>query len=106
MRQLRKGHTEPLIPAGESAQFSIGVVTGNTRLKGRVRQILHQLRENGATLVHSSFVDESVQIVFARGLSQATEFRRVAATTPLLNRTPMVPNGIDLTTDFTGEHEN
>jgi hypothetical protein len=64
MGQLRKRHAEPLIPARESAQLPIGFVTGDTRLKGRVGEELHQLSEDRATLIHSSFSDAKIEIVF------------------------------------------
>jgi hypothetical protein len=78
MGQLRKRHAEPLIPARESAQLPIGVVTGDTRLKGRVGEELHQLSEDCATLIHSSFSDAKIEIVLDRKRLQSIGIEIVA----------------------------
>ena len=92
MRQLRKRHTEPLIPARESAQLPIGIVTRDARLKSGMRKELHQLGENCATLIHSSLFDEIAEIVFARNAIQTIRSEQFASGFPFLNRTGVQTN--------------
>src|ERR1019366_7531249 len=52
--QLREGHGQILVPAGEAAQVRVATVTSNTLLEFLVGKVLNQLRENSAACVHAS----------------------------------------------------
>src|SRR5258708_24057262 len=94
MSQLREGHAEPLVPAGEAAQLPISLVTSHTPLKRALRNEVHQLRENHPTLIHHptlwrifSKPFSCVQIVSARSIREATENMTLNRHLQMLNRT-------------------
>jgi hypothetical protein len=71
MSQLSECHTEPLIPARETAQMPVRSMACDTRLELALRNEVHQLRENHPTLIHPSGHHNSNR--FAPFSSQANE---------------------------------
>jgi hypothetical protein len=50
--ELREGHREELVPAGEAAKSMVAAIPLHTVGKRLVRNEAHELREDGASLVH------------------------------------------------------
>ena len=50
--QLREGHRQILIPAGEASQPRIALIPRDATAKLTIRKEADQLREDGSTLVH------------------------------------------------------
>lgn len=73
--ELGEGHAEELVPAGEAAHAVITAVVVYTALEGPVRSILHQLGEEGATLVHRCLLWEGPQDGDERALVQIVSGR-------------------------------
>lgn len=50
--ELRKGHAEELVPAGEALHSTVAVAPPDQPPERVPRQVVHELSENGASLVH------------------------------------------------------
>src|SRR5690606_11140147 len=82
--ELREGHAQELIEAGELLDVAMAVVAINATSKGGLRQMLHELREDVAIPVHGGFPVESAQIRATEveiGTSPKTPIRAFQSTT-------------------------